>query len=303
MMHTIPHRRPRPAIILLLTALLCAALLLAALLLPYPLLASGPLQNGSPTSVDIADRECTFWLDADGDGQGDETIDAGPDHYARQETAVVGGCTFRLNTDAAATLVVKSELDDWQATVKIIRNPGAPETKTLYPAQPEIPGLQGGMEISIDHQGVTPRSEKNRTLRDNYNHAVQTPRHFRLLEVTVTTPDGISDRLEQSVQSASSAYIETHRRISGSNPGESSAVALAAELLAEGYPQTADRVLQLTDAPGNTGANWWMWATIAIAAALVLAGGGVGIMSLRHRSSVPDSSPPTGPPSSGRNQM
>ena len=297
MMHTIPHRRARPAIILLFVALL-----LAALLLPYPLLASGPLQNGSPTSVDIADRECTFWLDADGDGQGDETIDAGPDHYARQETAVVGGCTFRLNTDAAATLVVKSELDDWQSEVKIIRNPGAPETKTLYPAQPEIPGLQGSMEISIDHQGVTPRSEKNRTLRDNYNHAVQTPRHFRLLEVTVTTPDGISDRLEQSVQSASSAYIETHRRISGSNPDDSPAAALAAKLLAEGYPQVADRVLQLTDAP-VAGTNWWMWATIAIASALVLAGGGVGIMSLRHRSSVPDSSPPTGPPSSGRNQM
>lgn len=289
MMRAIPHCRPRQTAILL----LCAALLLAALLLPYPLFASGPLQNGSATSVDIADRECAFWLDFDADGEGDDAIDTGPDHYARQETAVVGGCTFRLNTDAAATLVVKSELDDWKATVEIIRNPGAPETKTLYPARPEIPGLQGGMEIRIDHQGATPRSEKNRTLRDDYNHAVQTPRQFRLLEVTVTTPDGISDRLEQSVQSASSAYIEAHRRISASNPDESSSAALAAELLAEGYPQIAGRVLALTDASGNTGADWWRWPALALAAVLVIAAIVIAVMYLRHRSSAPDSPTPT----------
>lgn len=262
--------------------LLFAALLLAAALLPYPLFASGLLQGNS---VDIADRECAFWLDFDGDGEGDDAVDTGPDNYARQETAVVGGCTFRLNTDAEATLVVKSELDDWKATVEIIRNPGAPETKTLYPARPEIPGLQGGMEIRIDHRGATPRSEKNRTLRDDYNHAVQTPRQFRLLEVTVTTPDGISDRLEQSVQSASSAYIEANRRISGYPQDNAPAVTLAAELLADGYPQIADRVLGLTDASVSSGTNWWMWATIAILCVLGIFAVAVGFMYFRNSSS------------------
>ena len=298
MMRAIPHCRPRPTALLL-----CAAILLAALLLlPYPLFASGPLQNGAGSSVDIADPECTFLLDFDGDGEGDDAIDTGPDNYARQETAVVGGCTFRLNTDAEATLVVKSELDGWKSTVEIIRNPGVPEKKTLYPARPEIPGLQGGMVININHEGVTPRSGKSRTLRDDYSHAVQTPRQFRLLEVVVTTPDGIDDRLEQSVQSASSAYIEAHRRISASNPDESPVAALAAELLAEGYPQIAGRVLALTDASDSTVADWWMWPALAGAAVLVIAAIVIAVMYFRHRSNAPDSSPPDRP-SSGRSNM
>lgn len=298
MMGATPYCRLYPAAILLFTGLL-----LAALLVPYPLFASGPLQNGSGSSVDIADRECAFWLDFDGDGEGDDAIDTGPDHYARQETAVVGGCTFRLNTDAEATLVVVSELNDWKATVEIIRNPGAPETKTLYPARPKIPGLQGGMEIRIDHRGTTPRSEKNRTLRDDYSHSVQTPRQFRLLEVTVTTPDGISDRLEQGVQSASSAYIETHRRTSGYPQDDSPAVTLAAELLSEGYPQVADRVLGLADAPVSTGTNWWMWTTIAILAVVAIAVVGVfGFMHF-HNSGAASDSEPSGDLGNRRGQM
>ena len=254
-----------------------AGLFLAVLLISaspaLPLTASGALQGGD--AVDIADRECTFWLDFDGDGEGDDLIDTAPATYTRQDTAIVGGCEFRLNTPAQSTLVVTSELNRWISEVELTREPGTPNRITLQPGDTEIPGLEGGYRVIISHRGITPRSGKSRPVGDDYIHEVQIPLALRLLEVTVTTPDGTSDRLEENIQSASSAYIDADRRI-GQHYGDdtpSPLVILASELLAEGYPQIADRVMAVDAAStSDAGTNWWMWSTIAIIALLVLVG-------------------------------
>lgn len=254
------------------TGLLLLALLLSASP-ASPLAASGALQAGD--AVDIADRECSFWLDFDGDGEGDDPIDTAPGGYTRQETAIVGGCEFRLNTPAQSTLVVRSELNRWSSEVELTREPGSPRRVTLQPGDTEIPGLEGGYRVIISHQGATPRSGKSRPVGDDYDHEVQIPRSLRLLEVTVTTPDGISDRLEENIQSASSAYIDVHQRISqyDGDDAASPSVTLAGELLAEGYPQIADRVMALDMASTDkSGINWWMWITIAIIALSALGG-------------------------------
>lgn len=252
-----------------------AGLFLATLLLlshALPLSASGLLQGSD--AVDIADRECTFWLDFDGDGEGDELIDTAPGNYTRQETAIVGGCEFRLNTPAQSTLVVTSELKRWISEVELTREPGSPNRITLQPGDTEIPGLEGGYRVIISHRGTTPRSGKSRPVGDDYAHEVQVPLSLRLLEVEVTTPDGTSDRLEENIQSASSAYIDAHRRIAehDGNDTASPSVILAGELLAEGYPQIADRVMILDAvSTADGGTNWWMWSTIAIALLVLVA--------------------------------
>lgn len=267
--------------------LLAGLLLIALLLLPLrPLSASGPQQGGT---VDIADKECSFWLDFDDDGEGDTAISAEPDSYARQETPVVGGCSFKLNTDAETTLIIVSELADWSSEVEITREPGLPQRSTLHPGKSEIPGLQGGMRISVNHTGVTPRSGKSRALPDDFTHEVQIPRPFRLLEITVTAADGTKDRLEESVQSASSAYIDTHEHLSDRIRHDGDAapdgpVDLAGELLEEGYPQIANRVLAMdvSSADGG-GTNWWMWSTIAIAALVGIAMVAIVVLVIRNR--------------------
>lgn len=272
------------------SSLLAGLLLIALLLLPLrPLSASGPQQGGT---VDIADKECSFWLDFDADGEGDTGISTDPDSYARQETPVVGGCSFKLNTDAETTLIIISELADWSSEVEITREPGLPQRSTLHPGKSEIPGLQGGMRISVNHTGVTPRSGKSRALPDDFTHEVQIPRPFRLLEITVTAADGTKDRLEESVQSASSAYIDTHEHLSDRIRHDGDAapdgpVDLAGELLEEGYPQIANRVLAMDVLPTNGGgANWWMWSTIGIIALIVVAGIIFGVfMRLQSRAS------------------
>ena len=186
---------------------------------------------------------------------------------------MVGGCEFRLNTPPQSTLVVTSELKRWISEVELTREPGSPDRITLQPGDTEIPGLEGGYRVIISHRGTTPRSGKSRPVGDDYTHEVQIPLPLRLLEVKVTTPDGTSDRLEENIQSASSAYIDAHRRIS-QHDGDavaSSSVTLASELLAEGYPQIADRVMTLVPASSvDAGTNWWMWSTIGIIALLVL---------------------------------
>ena len=122
---------------------------------------------------------------------------------------------------------------------------------------------------------MTPRSGKVRTLRDGYEHEVQVPLPFRLMEVTVVTSDGRQDRLEVSVQSASGAYLHAQRRVFtstvGSNANTRPIVELASGLMDDGYPQIADRVLSLEEAAiVKRGSSSWMWATIALAAAIVV---------------------------------
>ena len=244
-----------------------ASIVAMSLVVVHPAAASGPSQDGQ--SVDISERECAFWIDVDGDKIGDDPIDAHPDRHILQETAVEGGCEFKLNTETEATLVMVSELTGWKSEVTITQKPGKGEPFHLHPADDKIHGLRGGMEIEIKHAGTTPRSGKIRRLNDGYEHEIQVPLPFRLMEVTVVAPDGRQDRLEVSVQSASAAYLDTQRRILATSAQTGGAsepvVGLATKLLDDGYPHTAVEVLGLAEeAPGRAGDGPWLWTTVAL---------------------------------------
>ena len=261
------------------TVLAAVGILVISLALALPAGASGPAQDGQ--AVDISERECAFWIDVDGDQDGDDLVDAHPDRHILQETAVEGGCEFKLNTETESTLVMVSELTGWKSEVTVTQKPGMGETFHLHPADDKIHGLRGGMEIEIKHAGATPRSGKIRSLNDGYEHEVQVPRPFRLVEITVITPDGRQDRLEVSVQSASVAYLDAQRRILATSAENGAAsepvVDLAAKLMNDGYPQTAVEVLALADdANGKSGSGPWLWTTIALAVLIGAAGVAVG---------------------------
>lgn len=224
---------------------------------PSPLAGSAPLQS----IPEITEKECAFWLDHDGDGKGDQRL-AG--EYIPQETPVIGGCDFKLSVPEAATITVESELKDWEAEVEVRREPGSVEDFQIYPGRPEITGVAGSMRVIVNFaKGDTPRSGRERTLRDEYRHEVQIPDHFRILGVTVTAPDGRKDRLEENAQSASDEYINVHRSIlerEGELPEW--AVTLAREWLEAGYPQVSESIIaQSADSTAGT-AGWWMWAAI-----------------------------------------
>lgn len=242
---------------------------------PGQLSAAGPLQAGSE-SPEIAEPECSFWLDHDTDGEGDEPFVTDPGSLALQQSPVVGGCTFKLNAPDEATLLVASELVDWEVEVELKREPGGAEEFKMYPGRTEIPGVQGRMRVIANFaKGATPRSGKSRTLPDGYRHEAQIPKEFRLIEITVTTPDGRKDRLERNATSASGAFISAHRLVSDGNIGAPAwTVALAEEWLEQGYPQVSDSLMAADSAnsgAGSGGVNWWMW--IAIATWGVTAGG------------------------------
>lgn len=267
----------------LMIAAVCGLLAVGLAIASLPVLlanASGHLQDTS--AVDISGRECTFWLDFDGDGEGDEPVAAHPDRHTLQETAVVGGCEFKVNVETEATLVIVSELVQWSSSVTVTREPEMERPYTLHSADNQIPGLVGGMTVEIQHSGVTPRSGKVRTLRDEYEHEVQVPLPFRLLEVTIITPDGRQDRHEVSVQSASAAFLYANQRVFASSvdtdAGTQPIVGLASDLMGDGYPQIADQVLALEDvAYAKRGPSAWMWATVALSSAIVLTAAVAGI--------------------------
>ena len=232
-----------------------------------PLTGSEPSQSGA-NDPEISEKECAFWLDHDSDGKGDERISG---DYILQESSVVGGCDFKLNSPESATLVVESELTDWEAEVEIKREPGSTEDYKIYPGLPEIPEVDGSMRVIVNFvAGDTPRSGRTRTLDDDYLHQVQIPDEFRILGVTVTIPDGRNDRLEENAWAASSEYINADRNIA-QQEGELPqwAVALSQEWLEKGYPQVAASIIEQESDGGASGL--WKWAAIVTWIAILIA--------------------------------
>ncbi len=252
------HNRQWAAIV----ALTCAIALFIALALVVPgrwAVAAG-LSQGNAQTVDIRDEECSFWLDYDGDGEGNQPFDTGADAYLPQHTPVVGGCAFSLDAKETATLIVESELDDWSAEVDLKRAPGSSQVVTLHPARNDVSDISGGMTVGFRLWGKTPRSIKNRELEEGYHHEVQIPRNFRLFEITLATNSGGEERIAEESNSASNAYIYASELIAS---GDSNTT-LASELLDEGYPQIAARVHKLgEDSNGSGPGGWWQWAAIA----------------------------------------
>lgn len=251
-------------------AAMAVVALLAVLTLRLSVAAAPPLQSDLEP-VDITDKECSFWLDHDSDAEGDQPLDES--HYVIQQTPVVGGCTFKLNARESATLVIESELEDWRAEVELKREPGSSQDVTLHPGRETIPDINGGMNISVKLRGNTPRSIQNRELPGDYRHDVQIPKQFRLIEATLITSAGDEARVEETSNAASGAFIHAHdRMISDDEPvPPESVTTLAAELLAEGYPEIAERVMSLQVAEDSGGVNRWMWAAIATWAVMAIA--------------------------------
>lgn len=264
-----PHIIAKTAALLLSSA---AALIL--LVAPGILAAAGPAQDGAD-APEITEPECSFWLDYDDDGEGDEPFEAEPEEYILQETPVVGGCTFKLNAPTAVTMLVESELRDWEAIVALKREPDPAEEFRMYPGRGKRDGISGSMRVTANLDGGTPRSSKIRNLADGYRQEVQIPEQFRLLEISVTTPDGSRDRLELNVRSASGAYLHANDKVSQARANLPDwVIRLAEEWLSEGYPQVADSIIAgaAANTDGDTaGANWWMWGFIGTWA-LILVG-------------------------------
>lgn len=272
-MPTQPHLLTSKAAAILLSIAIALTLLLA----PGILSASGPSQD-SANAPEITDDDCNFLLDEDGDGEGDVRIDGWA--YIHQQKPVTGTCTFRLNAPEVSTLIIESELIGWQSDVNLKEEPGEPAEFKKHPGDNEIPDVEGAMSVTVKLWGNSPRSIRSRTMLDGYEHQVQIPEEFRLLEITAITKDGRRERLEQEGQSASDAYIQVHRKLLDSEDELPDwANTLAEEWLGNGYPQVADGIIAQAleiNEDGGSGFNRWMWAAIAtwVVILVVVVGGG-----------------------------
>ena len=232
--------------------------------IPVPLSGSVPQQE----SPEITEEECAFWLDYDDDGEGNQRIGEG---FVLQETAVVGGCDFKVSVPEPAAIKFESELDDWEADVEVKREPGTTDEYKIYSGKPDIVGVEGSMRVIVNFvRGHTPRTGRVRDLPDDYRHIVQIPVRFRLLEVSVITPDGSQDRLEQNAESATGAYIASHGTMREMDNIPDWCEKLAGSWLEDGYPQVATSVAEacVQSDPGIGG--WWRWAAIITWVALPL---------------------------------
>ncbi len=266
------------------SALLIAVALTVAASAPYAA-AAPPLQSG----LEISDQWCEFKLDYEGDGEGNETFDPADGNYLPQETGILGECNFTVTTPVKATIQFDAELDDWRAKVRVTEEPSGRKIveDTVHVGNREIEAPAGGMVVKVDLiNGSTPRGEGRQDLTQGYAHQLQLPMEFRLLEITVVTGAGDRERIvSHDVAAASNAYIEASQTIAVARPSPG-ALALANELLSEGYPGIAERVVALpVPPPEEGGVNIWMWVTIVLAALFVVT---VAVLLIMLRRSEPD---------------
>ena len=281
------HQEPSPMTNLFKNALggLFFALLAVAFVGSSSILASAQPQ-GDTASPEITDVECSFYLDRDGDGEGNERFDALPDEFIPQETPMVGDCTFTLNAPTKASIVFYSELQNWAVSVVLKKEPTGPVEYKVNREDNEISDISGEMSIAAHLRGNSPRSVQVRNLADGYRQEVQIPHDFRLLEVRVVTGDGRHDRLERNVQTASAAYIQAHSQLAKHESElQDWATHLAQEWLDKGYPQVADSITRKapTGPIGDDGISGWMVATIATWVLLLAIAVVLSIIAIRNR--------------------
>ena len=257
--------------------------------------AAPPFQTGDDPIV-VSNKWCEFDLDYDDDGESNGSFDPDDGSYLPQETPILGKCNFTFTAAIKSTILFDSELDDWRADVTLTEEPSGAvrETGTVHPGNRQIEGATGGMVATVDLKGRTPRGELPRDLPQGYQHQVQIPERFRLLEITIITSADDRERVaSHEVSAASNAYIEARQEIAGIRGASETAppaevMDLADQLLAEGYPGIAERVaaLQLQPAPppvveDTGGSNIWMVIAIVAIVIIVIGLVVIGIMVTR----------------------
>lgn len=269
--------------LILTTALLVVGVLAVTASAPYA--AAAP---PSQASLEVSDLWCEFKLDYEGDGEGNETFDPADANILPQETSVLGECNFTITTPVNATIQFDAELDNWRAKVQVKEEPSGRiiAEDTAHVGNREIAVPAGGMVVNVDLiNGSTPRGEGRKDLPQGYTHQLQLPVNFRLLEIAAVTGAGDRERVvSHDIAAASNAYIEAGKSISEAAPPPE-ALALANELMSEGYPGIAERVASLPiPPPQEGGANIWMWITILLAALVAVTIVFFLIMFLRSKS-------------------
>ena len=243
---------------------------------------------------EVSEPKCSFWLDTDGNGEGDEPFDTGPGQLVLQDSPVVGGCEFMLRASKAVTLEFDSDLIDWEAVVELDRRSSQPNNITVDRGSPGISvEPTTGMRVMVNiTNGHTQRSGRDREVSDRYQqdayiHQVQIPDTFRVLGMHAVTADGLRDSHEENAETATEAYIDAHENIldrSGELP--SWTIELANRWLEAGYPEVAVSIIEAVrlDTGESGGINWWIWIGVPVGvAAMALIAFGIALIIRERR--------------------
>ena len=284
----------------LIASLLFTAVLVWVLIIGRPVSAS-PQEQGGAAPITITEKGCDFDIDDDGDGESDGGFDPSDGAYLPQGDSVLGECFFKVTSTAAARVTVESQLENWvvdgfyQKVAREIREP-----VSLNGGDPSFTLDSGGHQIRFDLTGDIPRGHDRAEMGEGYYHDLQVPKHFKLVDITVTTDAGDKEWVQShEVSSASVSYIDAHYEISqtashADSQVPPSVVAFSQQLLAEGYPEIAVRVIDLQfvtdDDPTSQRVELpgWVWGVIAVGVIAVVAGGGVFWWARRPPPSVDD---------------
>ena len=242
-----------------------------------------PLQTGGEPII-VTEKGCDFGFDNNSDDQSDQPFNPAPGEYLPQDTPVLAHCWFQLTTMADADVRLESGLEGWSADAKITR-----ETKQysydekLNVGRPDMLLNLGGHHVDLIMRGRTPSGHDRKEIAKGYEHDLQVPHQFRLIEITVIS-DARDEEVvfSETVSSASTAFMRAQDAMDKAEKDPAmppSVLELGGQLLEEGYPQIAERVVELQfPAAGDDASNWkglpvvWVWVVIAVFIAVIILG-------------------------------
>ena len=264
----------------------------------HPVAAFVPPQRDSEPII-VTENDCDFDLDNNGDGQPDQPFDPAGGGYLPQHTTVIAHCWFQVTTIADAVIQLESGLESWYAVAEITKaTEQYSEDVELNGGESDTVIKAGGHHVNLNMFGQTPRGSDTREVGKGYRHELQVPNLFRLIDIAITTDARDKEVVvSETVSSASTAYIRAHDAIADaeSDPENAlppSVLELGRELLEEGYPRTAERVVNLEfqmTGNGEKGGLLPIWGYgVIIAGAVLLIAIGVVIWLWKRQPTPPD---------------
>lgn len=247
----------------------------------HPLEAFVPVQAGNDPII-ITENGCDFDLDNNTDGQPDQPFEPVAGRYLPQNTAVIVHCWFQVTTIADATIQLESGLAGWSAIAEITRETeDYSEDVELNIGESAIVVESGGHHVNLNMSGITPRGSDRVEVAKGYWHDLQVPHLFRLIDIAIITDARDKEIVvSETVSSASTAYILTHDAIAkaekdAESPLPKSVLDLGQELLNEGYPSMAERVVELnfptaSDAEQGGILPTWVWVVVPVVIVLLI---------------------------------
>ena len=247
------------------------------------LTAASAVTAQSRSEPSLVDPTCTYYTAAPTAGSPDWAL-ADPAEPVQQGNLIKADCAFGIAiADAGQTrIAVNSDLDGWNAQFNAREDDRPADISVnLSAGSSETPPMPDNRQANVTIIGSAPRSENPVEAGEGYVHQLRHATQYNIFRITATNGAARDEHLSVG-HSAPASYLLTQAHLQETEANAASANGpttwpeLAANVLDDGYPEIARRILDTHLAQEKTAAPLLttmgiVWGATATAVAVIAA--------------------------------